>query len=191
MVESNHKMSGEEYFRRFLQGDELAFEHLVSLYREELTLYIKSIIYSPDYDSDEAEYLMIEAFARLAAGGSRFAGRSSLKTYLFAIGKNLARRHLKSRARVNSVPIDGVEEVITKLYASETPEDAALRSEDSRRLYAAVNSLKKDQRAVIINLYINDMSYNETASVMKKNVRQIEGLAARAKAALRRKLEER
>ena len=189
MFEGGHDMSGEEYFQRFLRGDELAFELLVGLYRDELTLYITSIIGELN-SADEAEHLMIEAFARLAAGGGRFAGRSSLKTYLFTIGKNLAKRHIKKMSREHSVPIDGVEDIISKLYNSGNPEDEALRGEDSRRLYEAVNSLKKDHRAVIINLYIKDMSYHDAGIVMKKNTRQIEGLASRAKAALRRKLEE-
>ena len=44
---------------------------------------------------------MMDAFAVAASGTSRFRGNSSFKTWLFAIGRNLAMKHLrKNRIRV-------------------------------------------------------------------------------------------
>lgn len=176
------RMSGEELLRRFFQGDERAFESIVDMYKDELTSFINGIV----SDAHEAEYLMIETFARLAVGGSRFSERSSLKTYLFTIGKNLAFRYLKKR-KTQHFNLDAV---IGLASALETPEAAAERNEEAQRIHQAMVTLKADHRTILTLLYIEGMSYAEAGRVMKKSNRQVEGLARRAKSALKCRLEE-
>jgi len=97
--ESERAGSNEECFRLYLEGNDKAFEKLVDVYEDELLRFINSII----NDYHESEHLMIEAFAKLAEHGGRFAGKSSLKTYLFAIGKNLAFTYVKKRRREHHI----------------------------------------------------------------------------------------
>jgi len=104
--------SGEELYRRFRSGDEDAFDELDGLYRESLTLYINSFV----KDMYEAEELMIDVFARLDEERG-YQGKSSFKTYLFAIARNLALRHVKKRGRKEHVPI---EELINELIGGDS-----------------------------------------------------------------------
>ena len=177
-------LSGEELFSRFLSGDERSFDELVALYEDELFHFINNIV----HDHHEAKHLMIEAFARLAVGGKRFSGKSTLKTYLFTIGKNLALRYVKMRRREQHVPyLDVVETLVSD---DEAPNAAVEREEDKRLLHEAMRGLNESHRAVLILLYFEDMSYIQAGRALGKSETQVRGLAHRAKIALKIALEE-
>ena len=178
-------VSDEELFRRYLGGDESAFEDLVGLHEDKLFHFIYGIV----QDHHESKHLMIDAFAQLAVGGSHFAGKSSVKTYLFAIGKNLAARHMKKRGREQHIPFD---EVVEMLVADRhmMPQEHLEQEESMLLVHMAMRSLKDDHRAVLALLYFEDMSYKEAGEAMGKSEKQIKHLAYRAKAALRKRLED-
>jgi len=174
--------SGEELYRRFRSGDEDAFDELVGLYRESLTLYINSFV----KDMYEAEELMIDVFARLDEERG-YQGKSSLKTYLFAIARNLALRHVKKRGRKEHVPI---EELINELSGGDSsPETDYLRGERGEQLRGAIQKLKPEYGEVLRLLYFESMSYTEAAGVMHKTVKQIDNLTYNAKVSLKAMLE--
>jgi len=174
--------SGEELYRRFRSGDEDAFDELVGLYRESLTLYINSFV----KDMYEAEELMIDVFARLDEERG-YQGKSSLKTYLFAIARNLALRHMKKRGRKEHVPI---EELINELSGGDSsPETDYLRGERGEQLRGAIQKLKPEYGEVLRLLYFESMSYTEAAGAMHKTVKQIDNLTYNAKVSLKTMLE--
>jgi len=174
--------SGEELYRRFRSGDEDAFDELVGLYRESLTLYINSFV----KDMYEAEELMIDVFARLDEERG-YQGKSSLKTYLFAIARNLALRHVKKRGRKEHVPI---EELINELSGGDSsPETDYLRGERGEQLRGAIQKLKPEYGEVLRLLYFESMSYTEAAGAMHKTVKQIDNLTYNAKVSLKAMLE--
>ena len=182
-VEIEQNISGEELYSRFLAGDKYAFESLVALYEDELALFINGIV----HDYHEAKHLTIEAFAKLALKGKQFSGESSIKTYLFAIGKNLAVRYAKMRSHETHISYEDIFEFVGD--ESETPEGIIEKEESKRLINEAIGELKEDYRVVLTFLYFEDMSYIQAGRVMGKTERQIEGLARRAKASLKKKLE--
>ena len=178
------ELTGEELYRRFLDGDKDAFQKLVDLYGHELSLFLHGIV----HDRHEAKHLMIETFAQLAVSGGRFSEKASLKTYLFTIGKNLAAKYVKRRGREAHISYEEV--VGTLLDKTETPEQSMEKEENRRLIGEAIRTLKDDYRVVIALLYFDDMSYLEAGRIMKKSVRQIGDLAYRAKASLKKKLKD-
>ena len=78
--------TGAANYERYLQGDDGAVEALVEEYKNGLTLYLNSIV----GNIFTAEELMEETFFRLIAKRPRFSGKSSFKTFLYAIGRNAA-----------------------------------------------------------------------------------------------------
>lgn len=184
--EKPEEITGEQLYQRFIAGDEEALEDLVGLYRGGLTLFINGFV----RDIDTAEELMIDVFAELIAGGSKFAGRSSLKTYLFGIGRNLALQHFrknrKYRLSFSVAPEmsdkDGDDREIS-------PETVYLKEEEARNIYDNMMTLKEEYAQALYLIYFEDMSYAEAGKVLKKRENQIAGLAHRAKAALKIKLE--
>ena len=170
--------SDERLYERFLKaGDEDAFRVLLERHREGLTLFLRSFVPT----LEDAEDLMIDAFAVAASGTAFFSGASSFRTWLFAIGRNLARAHLRKgryTAPIGETPPGG-----------EPPELELLRSERSRRLFEAMEGLKPEYRQVLYLLYFEQMSQDEAARVMRKTKKQIYHLTSRGRDALRTVLE--
>ncbi len=168
----------ELIYRRFLaEHNEEDFRVLLERYREGLVLFLYGYVHS----MEDAEDLMLDAFAH-AASGARFSGRSSFKTWLFSIGKNLAYMHLRKR-RPFLQHRDAADE------ASPAPELSILKEERKQQLYQAIQKLHEDYRQILILLYFEDMSCEEAGRVMGKNRRQVYHLADRGKAALKTELE--
>jgi RNA polymerase sigma-70 factor (ECF subfamily) len=177
-------MSGEELYNLFLGGSEPAFEKLVELYQDELARFINSML----RDYQEAKYLTIETFAQLVLNKKKFDGNSTIKTYLFAIGKNLALRCIRKRAKEQQhIPYEEIAEVLSD--ENETPDNIVERKDTQHLLRDAVSKLKKDHRVVLTLIYFEDMSYIQAGNFMGKSETQIRGLAHRAKAALKKQLE--
>jgi RNA polymerase sigma-70 factor (ECF subfamily) len=183
MTGDNPCDAGLELYRRFQGGDETAFDELVLLYRGSLTDYICGFV----GDRREAEELAIDAFAELAAD-TKYKGLSSLKTYLFSIGRHLALRHVKQYISTDHIPID---EIINELGAGENPLEADyLCAERSERLHAAMRALKPEHQEALRLVYFEDMSYADTAKTMRKTEKQIRNLLYTAKSTLKKILDD-
>ena len=178
-------ITGEELYSRFFEGDKGAFDELVELYEHELAAFINGFV----HDYHEAKHLMIETFAQLVVSGGKFAGKSSLKTYIFTIGKNLALRYRKMRAHFAEQHISYEDAIEALVDENDAPENFMEREENKRHLHEAIKDLKAEYREVLEFLYFEDMSYAEAGRIMKKSEKQISNLAYRAKAALKKKLE--
>lgn len=176
-------MPGEELYRLFLNGDNNAFEEIVLLYENELSRFIYGIL----RDYHEAEHITIETFAQLVTNKKKFDGKSSIKTYLFAIGKNLSARLLKERGREKHLAFEEVAEIL--IDEEKTPYNILEREENKKYLHETMRELKEEYHAVLILLYFEDMSYMQAGQAMNKNEKQIKALAHRAKAALKKKME--
>jgi len=155
---------------------------LVTLYENELYYFINGIV----RDSHEAKHIMIDTFASLAVNGRSFMGKSTLKTYLFTIAKNLAIKCLKLRSKEQHLAFDEITETIPD--ERDRPDKVFERMENQQKVHEAMMELKEDYRVVLVLLYFEDMSYTEAGQVMNKNVKQIGDLAYRAKAALKKLL---
>jgi RNA polymerase sigma-70 factor (ECF subfamily) len=173
--------TGEEIYRRFLDGDDSALEKLVDLYGQNLTRFISGFVNDPV----AAEELTIDAFAELALKRTRFAGRSSLKTWLFSIGKHLALNFLKKHKKERHLPLDEIWEIAVP----QSPETDLFMEERRHQVHGAMRTLKVDHSEVLRLLFFEDMSYVEAGIRMNKTETQVRGLAHRAKRALKKILE--
>jgi len=168
-------------YRRFRSGDETALRELIELYGKSLLLFLYGIV----GNMDDAEELMIDAFTRLVGSNDRFQGKSTLKTYLFGIGRNLALSHLRAHKNRAHVPFQD-----TGFSGDEaSPEENLIRDERGVQLDIAMGKLKPEYRQVLRLLYFYNMSCADAGKEMRKTQRQIVNLAYRARASLRKKLE--
>jgi len=170
----------ETIYRRFLERrseDDLRL--LLEHHRESLTLFINGIV----HNLDDAEELMLDAFAVAASGTSRFSGKSSFRTWLFAIARKLALSRVRRRRLSADFPEDRADE------AALAQELELLRKERNKSLYLALSRLNDDYRQALYLLYFEEMSHEEAARVMGKSLRQIYNLAHRGRLALRDTLE--
>ena len=176
--------TGEQLYQRFRSGDNSAFEDLVALYEDEMSRFIYGII----RDSYEVEHLVIDTFTQLILNKKGFEGKSTLKTYIFGIAKNLTSQRVRELSKEQHISFDEIAEL--SISDGETIQNI-LEKEDARtRLNGAMRELKSEYHAVLTLLYFEDMSYAEAGKAMRKSEKQIKDLAYRAKAALKKKLEQ-
>ena len=142
--------NGAASYRRFIDGDQEAFGEIVDLYRENLIFFIHRYV----NDLDTAEDLAEDAFVELIVHPERFEGKSSLKTFLFAIARNKAVDWLRKHKRMKPVPLDEVGEIADL----RTLEQAVAAEDRKRRLSEALEQIKDEYRIAIHLVYLEEMS---------------------------------
>ncbi len=168
-------------YRRFLDGDEAAFDEIIKGLFDHLVFFIDRYV----QDTHAAEDIAIDAFSDLVVHKSRYNFRVTLKTYLFMIGRSRALNYIKKRNRLITTELSEAESAVADRVSLE---EHLLQSERNRMLNRALAALPKDMRAAIHLVYFEELSYEEAAMVMKKNKKQVDNLLYRAKSMLRTSL---
>jgi RNA polymerase sigma-70 factor, ECF subfamily len=118
----------------------------------------------------DAEDVLQAAYVKVLTGQASFAGRSSLKTWFFAIVRFTAheiRRRRKSRGALllswfTREPAASVEDA--------EQEQALQGAEDRVRVRAALATLSEQQRRVLELVFYHDMTIEEASQVMDINL---------------------
>lgn len=173
--------NGTANYRRFFDGDDQSFAEIVKEYKDCLTLYLNGYV----GNIFVAEELMEETFFKLIVRKPKFNGKSSFKTWLYAIARNIALDYLKCQKNT-TLSIDDYE---NQLIEELSVERQYFIKEQKVQLYNAMKSLSPEYRQVLFLVYFEDFTNTQAATVMKKSKRQIENLIYRAKASLKKKLE--
>ena len=111
----------------------------------------------------------------------RFDFRSSLKSYLYAIGRHKALDILRRKKRAGSFAL--YEEDMP--CPAPTPEETALQNEEKQNLRRAMGRLNENYRLALYLVYFENMNGAEAAKVMGKTKKQTENYLYRGKAALK------
>lgn len=173
--------NGELCYRRFIEGDEEAFDEIMREYFDGLIFFINRYV----ADIYAAEDIAIDVFAYVAANRKAYNFKVSLKTYLFMIGRSRALNYIKHRKRIEAAAICDTESLISEQTAIE---DTVLSDEKKHRVNDALLKLPDAMRLAVHLVYFEELSYEEAARVMKKNKKQIDNLLYRAKSLLRSEL---
>ncbi len=173
---------GESSYRRYLAGDDSGIVDIIKEYKDGLILYINGYVRNIFI----AEELTEETFFKLASKRPRFAGKSSFKTWLYAIARNVTLDYLRHNSKFVSESVDeyGI------LSAEEmNVEKEYLIKEQKIMLHRTMSRLKSEYFQILYLIYFENFSNTEAAALMKKNKRQIENLIYRAKNTLKAELE--
>ena len=170
--------NGASSYRRFLDGDESAFDEIMKDLFDNLVFFIDRYV----HDIHAAEDIAIDAFSDLVVNKHRYNFKVTLKTYLFMLGRSRALNYIKHRKVIDFVELTEADKVSSE---QETLEEIVLADERKRVVNNALNALPDDMRVVIHLIYFEDLSYDEAAKVMKKNRKQVDNLLYRAKKELR------
>lgn len=174
--------TGAKEYRRYLDGDDGGIAELIKLYGEGLILYLNGFT----ADMGAAEELMEDTFVKLAVKKPRFNGKSSFKTWLYAIGRNIALDWLRRRVRRHEAAAEVPEDMAD---SGTGPELSYIREERNQALQSAMSRLNPDYGSVLYLSYFEGFTNKEIETVMNKSGRQVENLLYRAKRALKAQLE--
>ena len=173
--------NGSSSYSRYLAGDDAAMGELVREYMDGLIIFLNSFT----NNLSEAEDLMEETFFRLAYKKPRYTGKSSFKTWLYSIARNLAIDSLRKRKGISHVSVEDC----TDLSSSIDIEEQYINEERKIIIHRAISKLKDEYRQVVCLIYLEGFSNAETAIIMNKSNRQITNLLYQAKRALNVELE--
>lgn len=173
---------GSEAYRRYLEGDDEGMALLVREYKDGLILYLNSFVGNLYTAEDLAE----DTFVRLGVRRPRDNGKSSFRTWLYAIGRNLAIDWLRKNRRRQELSL---EEAETMAADADSLEAAYLKQERKIALHRTMAQLKPEHRQVLWLVYFEGFSYEEAARVMGRSRHSLETLAYRARKALKEALE--
>ena len=171
--------NGASSYRRFLDGDDSGFVQLIKDYKDGLILYLNGIV----GNIYTAEELTEDTFVRIITKKPKFRGKSSFKTWLYAIGRNVAIDYLRHASKTSMVYLDdGIADEINL-------EESYIKEERKIIIHRALSKLSPDYRQVLWLVYFEEFTNKEAAAVMRRSVHTIETLLYRARQKMKKELE--
>lgn len=175
---------------RLVAGHEAALNNLMERHAGVLFGFLCRFI----GDEDAANDLAQETFVRVYQHRTDFKSGMRFTSWLFTIGGNLARNHLRARSRRPEVPLEsGTDEGGGNLAeslpaAGSRPDEQAARQEQQDAVRQAVAELPDDLREATVLCELEDRTVAEAASILDTTVKAVESRLYRARQQLRRRL---
>ncbi len=168
---------------QFQKGNSTSFEQLMEKYYSP----ILNFIYRMVGNKEHAEDITQEVFVKIHENINNYQPRSTFKTWVYVIAKNLSLNELRrGKYQDKDVIIEG-DEVDHDL--SRRPEDQYIKDETVEAVKAAIQELPENQRLAVVLRRYQDLSYEEIAAALKTSEKAVKSLLNRAKENLRVKLE--
>jgi RNA polymerase sigma-70 factor, ECF subfamily len=140
---------------------------------------------------EQAEDLMQEVYIRVLKSYQHFEGKSSEKTWLFSIARNVAIdsfRKQKGWKQKIMEKFDWSTQQVKDEYP--IPEEIAMQKEEIQLMYKGLENCTVDQRMVIIMRYIQELSITETAEALGWTESKVKTTQHRALKSLKKNMEE-
>jgi RNA polymerase sigma-70 factor, ECF subfamily len=172
---------------RCTSGDEDACARLVADHQRmvyQLALHLLG-------DAQEALDLSQEVFLRVFRTLPQFRGQSALRTWIYRIVVNQAsnrQRWWRRRHRAQQVALDELTSTQGELAESRysaMPDRVLQHRETAGRVWAALERLPFEQRAVVVLREIDGLSYEEIAESLEVAIGTVKSRLARARETLR------
>ncbi len=183
-------LSDAEVVERVRAGETGLYELLMRRYNQRLFRVIRSVL----TNDAEAEDVLQETWVRAYEHLDQFAGRASFSTWVIKIGfhEALARaRKSKRWAPLEDPQGEIMPHANDTQSLSDTPEGQAMRHQLGQMLQAAVDGLPEAYRSVFMLREVEQMSTTETAECLALSEEAVKTRLHRARALLRKHLEQR
>jgi RNA polymerase sigma-70 factor (ECF subfamily) len=158
-LRKSDRSSDETLIRQITVGDHLAMQTLVGRHQVRLYRFLHRIV----RNSTLAEDLLSDVFLEVWRQAGKFEGRSSVSTWLLAIGRFKAQAALRGQVRV--VELD---DAMASSFAdpADNPEIVLQKKYDAERLQRCVAALPSAQADVIALIYYHGRTISEVAQIM-------------------------
>ena len=173
------------------QGEEQAYEILIQRYQQPVYNLVCRLLNDPTDASDIVQEVFLKVFRNIA----KFRGNSSLKTWIYRIAVNEAYNHRRWFSRHLRREVALAPDTDAPTYAdsladpSRTPFDLAADRETRALVESALEILNPKFRAAVVLRDIEDLSYEEIASVLEVSLGTVKSRILRGREALRKVLE--
>ena len=174
---------GARSYRRFLDGDDNGIIEIIRDYKDGLTLFLNRYV----DNIHVAEDLTEDTFFKLVSRKPRYTEKSSFKTWLYTIGRNVALSHLRRHSRISQI---SDEELALIQSDEESLEQSYLREERKILVNRSLSKLKPDYSQILYLKFFEEQSNEDIGRILHKSRRQVENLVYQAKKSLKSQLEQ-
>jgi len=163
-------------------GDQAAWSVIVRQHQEA----VFRMAYLVLRDAARAEDIAQETFIRAFRSLDKFDTARPLRPWLLKIAKNLAYNQQRSLRRYFTAVQRWFE---TQPTATPSPNDIAMRTDQSATIHAAITNLKQSDQEIIYLRYFLDLSVSECAEVLGIASGTVKSRSSRALSQLRKIIE--
>ena len=165
--------------------DDSVFHRLYEQYHHDV---FKFLIYLTR-DRDQAEDLSHEVYVRVLRAYAGFEGKSSEKTWLFSIAKNVAIDYFRKSTVRRKYAFDKFNWEKSELVSPITKtDDFVVMNEEMKEVLAVLDTCSGDQKMVIHMRFIHDLSIAESAAILGWSEGKVKTTQHRAIKTLQNKL---
>jgi RNA polymerase sigma-70 factor (ECF subfamily) len=119
-------------------------------------------------NGDDAEEILQDVYVKILEGKARFDGRSSLKTWLFAVIRRTAAAHARRRIVRQLLFAKWARQELEPVVPN--PHRSAETSQTSATLLDALKKLARRQREVLELVFYHDLTVEEAAMAMNVSI---------------------
>jgi RNA polymerase sigma-70 factor (ECF subfamily) len=175
--------SSEDLIVRARAGEQEAFRLIFERYARPILTFIHNLV----GERDLAEELTQETFVRAYQNLGTIRDNTKVATWLFGIGRNVAREALRSKWRTNNEWNEGAYVCADESEGS-SPSDVLLGKELNAAIRHGLTSLVEDQRVVFILRVYQQYRYDEIAEITGFSVAKVKIDLHRARQELRKRI---
>ncbi len=181
-------MNDEELVKKSVEGDQRAFEDLVSKYEK----LVYSICYRMFTNNDDALDYTQETFIKVYKSMEKAIGKGSFKSWICTIATNTCLDELRRRSKRSTVSLDAHfdnDESNVKLEIADTnatPIEELIQNEDAQLLKDAINALSDENKAIIVLRDIEGLSYDEIAQSLDISIGTVKSRISRSRKKLQK-----
>lgn len=162
------------------------FDELYQKYHHDLFQFLFYMVRNKEH----AEDLVQEVYIRVLKSYDGFEGRSSEKTWLFSIARNVVIDFFRKQRSWKRRFIDSFDWSSKQVKDEKPiPEEIAIQKEEIKRIYDFLSYCTLDQRTVIILRFLQGLSISETANVLSWSESKVKTTQHRSLKVLKRQLD--
>ena len=157
--------SDEELMHRLVSGCHIAFNLLVTRYKQK----IFDFIYFQIKHQADSEDLTQEVFLQLYKNAQNFRGDAKFSTYLYSVAKYIVFNYFRDNTRKNYT-VDLTQELIESLISAEELSTDLEANKTKHDIAQAINSLAPDERQILFLCDKENFSYQQISEILDINI---------------------
>ena len=180
---SSRALEDFELVDKAKKGDQIAFEKLMTRYRESIYFMVLKMV----HNRDDAEDLTIEAFGKAFNSIGNYAADFAFSTWLFKIATNncidfIRKKRLQTTSLDQSTSTeDGEMTPISVKDHNSNPEESLVKEQRAAKIRTAIDALPVKYRTLIELRYLDELAYEEIAEKMNLPLGTVKAQLFRAK----------
>jgi RNA polymerase sigma-70 factor (ECF subfamily) len=155
-----------------------ALEVLIQHYQEAILRYCSCYLLDPDAAQEVAQDVFVAAFVGLP----RLCGNTSIKAWLYGIATNKCLEVHRKRTRRETLRRDyqALIEYYVHCAPACPPDDLCSREQQRRLVWQALRRLRVYERELVVLRYLEELPYDDIASILKVSRKTVERHLPRA-----------